>query len=107
MEPGWVQNPAIIRIDPTSGNRTILSDVDTPTEEDLSRTETEGDETLTDPGPTWLIPQGVAVEPDGQIAVTDSGRRALIRVDPMTGRREAFSGPGPTLTAAEWGCGLS
>ena len=29
-EPDWVQNPAIIRIDPTSGSRTILSDVDIP-----------------------------------------------------------------------------
>ena len=66
VESDWVQNPAIIRIDPTSGNRTILSDVNTPTKEDLSHAETEGDETLTDPGPTWLIPQGVAVEPDGQ-----------------------------------------
>ena len=97
VEPDWVQNPAIIRIDPTSGNRTILSDVNTPTKEDLSHAETEGDETLTDPGPTWLIPQGVAVEPDGQIAVTDAGRGALIRVDPVTGRRHAFSGSGPSL----------
>jgi YVTN family beta-propeller protein len=96
-EPDWVQNPAIIRIDPTSGSRTILSDVDIPTEEDLSREETEDDEALTTPGPTWLIPQGIAVEPDGQIAVTDAGRGALIRVDPVTGRRHAFSGSGPSL----------
>ena len=81
VEPDWVQRPAVIRIDPASGNRTIL----------------EGDETLTDPGPTWLIPQGVAIEPDGQIAVTDAGREALIRVDPVTGRRQAFAGSGPSL----------
>ena len=97
VEPDWVRNPAIIRIDPTSGNRTILSDVHTPTRADLSGAETEGDETLTDPGPTWLIPQGLTIEPDGQIAVTDAGRRTLIRVDPVTGRRQAFAGSGPSL----------
>lgn len=96
-EPDRVQNPAIIRIDPISGRRTILSDVAIPTEEDLLNEETEGDETLANPGPAWLIPQGVTVAPDGRIAVTDFGRRALIRVDPMTGRRQAFSGAGPLL----------
>ncbi len=93
-EPDWVQNPALIWIDPVSGRRTILSDMDVPTEEDLINEETEGDETQTNPGPTWLIPQGVAVEPDGQIAVTDFGRKALIRVDPVTGRRQALSRAG-------------
>ncbi len=97
VEPDWVRNPAIIRIDPNSGNRTILSDVHTPTRADLSGAETEGDQTLTDPGPTWLIPQGLTIEPDGQIAVTDAGREALIRVDPVTGRRQAFAGSGPSL----------
>ena len=92
-----MRNPAIIRIDPNSGNRTILSDVNTPTRADLSGAETEGDETLTDPGPTWLIPQGLTIEPNGQIAVTDAGRDSLIRVDPVTGRRQAFAGSGPSL----------
>lgn len=98
VEPDWVRNPAIIRIDPNSGNRTILSDVNTPTRADLSGAETEGDQTLTDPGPTWLIPQGLTIEPNGQIAVTDAGRKALIRVDPVTGRRQAVAGSGPSLT---------
>ena len=98
VEPDWVRNPAIIRIDPASGNRTILSDVNTPTRADLSGAETEGDQTLTDPGPTWLIPQGLTIEPNGQIAVTDAGRRTLIRVDPVTGRRQALAGSGPSLT---------
>ncbi|MCE2486323.1 MAG: beta-propeller fold lactonase family protein [Desulfurellaceae bacterium] len=97
VEPDRVQHPAIIRIDPNSGNRTILSDVHTPTRQDLSGAETEGDETLTDPGPTWLIPQGLTIEPNGQIAVTDAGREALIRVDPVTGRRQAFAGSGSSL----------
>ncbi len=94
VQPDWVQNPAIIRIDPVSGRRTIVSDVNVPTEEDLRNTQTGGDEAQTNPGPTWLIPQGVTVEPDGQIAVTDFGRGALIRVDPVTGRRHAVSGAG-------------
>lgn len=89
-QPDWVQNPALIRIDPVSGSRTIVSDVNVPTEEDLS-------DAQTDPGPTWLIPQGVTVEPDGQIAVTDFGLQALVRVDPVTGRRQVVSRTGPAF----------
>ena len=75
------QLPAVIRVDPNTGNRTIVSDANTtiPAEDGLV-------------GPDWVVPQGVTVEADGQLAVTDPGRFSVYRVDPDTGKRTFVSG---------------
>ena len=84
------QLPAVIRVDPNTGNRTIVSDANTtiPAEDGLV-------------GPDWVVPQGVTVEADGQLAVTDPGRFSVYRVDPNTGKRTFVSGTsslsGPAL----------
>lgn len=84
-----VQFPSIIRVDPLTGDRTVLSDATTVVPDDPDTPDVE------DAGPNWVIPQGVVVEDDGRLAVTDSGRISVLRVDPMTGQREVFSGPNP------------
>ena len=84
-----VQFPSILRVDPLTGDRTVLSDAATVVPDDPDTAEVE------DAGRNWVIPQGVAVEDDGQLAVTDSGRISVLRVDPTTGQREVFSGPNP------------
>ena len=78
------QLPAVIRVDPNTGNRTIVSDANTtiPAE--------DGTDTLV--GSDWVVPQGVTVEADGQLAVTDPGRFSVYRVDPDTGERTFVSG---------------
>ena len=87
------QLPAVIRVDPNTGNRTIVSDANTtiPAE--------DGTDTLV--GSDWVVPQGVTVKADGQLAVTDPGRFSVYRVDPDTGERTFVSGTsslsGPAL----------
>jgi len=76
---------AIIRVDATTGDRTILSDA------------THGN------GPNFGSPSGVAVEADGNILASDANR--VIRVDPVTGDRtiisDATHGSGPNFIATE------
>jgi sugar lactone lactonase YvrE len=71
--------PSIIRIDPTTGARTLVS----------SNTAPAG-------GPDLVHPWGLAIEADGSILVADStafpqGNGGLIRVDPVTGTRSVLS----------------
>lgn len=72
---------AVLRVDPVTGNRSIVSDADTGS------------------GPPFLIPMGIAIEANGQLVVTDVGWDAVFRVDPVTGDRtlaaDAFKGTGP------------
>ena len=76
---------AVLRVDPSSGNRTIISDA------------THG------MGPRFQIPVQVAVASDGALIVTDSllGLQAVLRVDPSNGNRtiisDATQGMGPPL----------
>ncbi len=74
---------AVFRVDPATGNRTILSDDDTGT------------------GATFDNPNGVAVEANGSVVVTDYGIDAVVRVDAPTGDRTIVSdddhGLGPTF----------
>ena len=84
-----VQFPSIIRVDPTTGDRTVLSDANTDVPDDPDTPDVE------EAGPNWVVPQGIAVEDDGRLAVTDSGRISVLRVDPTTGQREVFSGSNP------------
>ena len=83
-----VQLPAVIRVDPNTGNRTIVSDANTVISEDG---------TDFPAGSNWVVPQGVTVEADGRLAVTDPGRVSVHRVDPATGERTFASG-GTSLT---------
>jgi hypothetical protein len=64
---------AVVRVDPTSGDRTIVSDDNTGA------------------GPQFVEPWGVALESDGQILVADDVLEAVVRVDPTTGDRTIVS----------------
>jgi hypothetical protein len=67
----------LLRIDPVSGNRTILSDFDDPSQ-----------------GPVGAFLYGAAVQRSGYIfviATNLTGSDNLYRVDPRTGRRVVFS----------------
>jgi sugar lactone lactonase YvrE len=72
---------AVFRVDPVTGNRTIISDATTGT------------------GPALDFPFRIAVEPDGNLLVSNNGTGALIRIDPLSGDRtviaDAISGSGP------------
>ena len=77
----------LVVVDPTTGNRTILSD------------------NTTGSGPAFTLPEGVAVEPDGDILVADlyggpQGDAAVFRVDPATGNRTIVSSSGGVGTGA-------
>jgi sugar lactone lactonase YvrE len=77
LDPGRV-----VRVDPTSGARTIVSGTTTGT------------------GPIFHRLTGIAVEPTGQIVVVETDR--VLRVDPGSGARtivsDATTGSGPPLS---------
>ena len=58
---------AVVRVDPLSGDRTIISD------------DSIGG------GPGFISPRGIAVETDGTLVVTDQGLEVVVRVDPGSG----------------------
>ena len=64
---------AVVRIDPTTGNRTVVS-----------KASVGG-------GPNFSDVRGVAVESTGDILVVDIGLEAVLRVDPCTGDRTIVS----------------
>jgi len=72
---------AVVRVDPVSGDRTIISD------------DSIGS------GPGFEAPFGIAVEADGSLVVVDEGLHAVVRVDPVSGDRTIISddsiGSGP------------
>jgi serine/threonine-protein kinase len=72
---------AVVRVDPVSGDRTIISDASTGS------------------GPGFDTPNGIAVEADGSLVVVDFGLEAVVRVDPVSGDRTIISdasiGSGP------------
>jgi hypothetical protein len=74
-----VHTPAVIRVDPSTGVRTLVSSNSAPAG-----------------GPDLVAPYGIAVEADGNILVADpgafaSGNGGIIRVDPVTGARTILS----------------
>jgi streptogramin lyase len=76
---------AVFRVDPVTGDRTIVSDANTGS------------------GPAFeRLYGGIAVEADGNVVVT-AGAGAVIRVDPVTGDRtivsDADTGSGPAFGA--------
>ena len=74
---------AVFRVDPISGDRTILSDASTGS------------------GPVFGSPIGIAIEADGSLVVTDFDLDAVFRVDPVSGDRtilsDASNGSGPNF----------
>ena len=69
----------VVRIDPSTGARTLVSANDAPAG-----------------APEFVEPVGIALEPDGDILVADSGALggAVIRVDPVSGARTTLSANG-------------
>ena len=74
---------AVLRVDPVSGNRTVVSDAGTGS------------------GPILLEPVDIEVGSDGQLVVVDESLGAVLRVDPVSGDRtvvsDAGTGSGPIL----------
>ena len=64
---------SLYRVDPKSGDRTVLS------------SSSRGS------GPVFVNPHNVAVDNDGGILVFDDGMRALLHVDPSSGDRKVIS----------------
>jgi hypothetical protein len=72
---------ALFRVNPSNGNRTILSGC-----EQLECTLVAGT------GTNFSIPIGLALDGGGEILVGDYGMGAIFRVDPNSGDRVVFSG---------------
>jgi sugar lactone lactonase YvrE len=76
---------AVVRVEPVSGNRTIVSN------------DTTGS------GPPFEFPQDIAAEASGTLVVTDQGLRAVVRVEPVSGNRTIVSsdttGTGPPFVS--------
>lgn len=68
--------PAVVRIDITNGNRSILSGV------------------CVGSGPELMDPRGIDVLEDGTIAVANAAANTTLRIDPITGDRTVLSGDG-------------
>ena len=79
---------AVVRVDPTTGDRTIISrGIDPNDVYDMVGS-----------GPAFAAPSGIAVEADGSLVVVDSNLRAVVRVDLTTdnmGNRTIISGIDP------------
>jgi streptogramin lyase len=77
---------SVVRINPFTGDRTIISNATTGS------------------GPVLQDPWDIAVEADGQLLVVDAALPAVIRVDPSTGNRtivsDATTGRGPQLAGS-------
>jgi sugar lactone lactonase YvrE len=85
-----VRVPSIVRIDPATGTRTLVSSNTSPAA-----------------GPDLGSPNGLAVEADGGIVVADAAafpqtRGGLIRVDPVTGARTTLSRNGSPAGGAQF-----
>ena len=66
----------LIRVDPATGDRTIVS---------------------AGAGPELVSPKGVALERNGTLVVVDSFEGSVVRVDPLTGNLTTISGGWPAL----------
>jgi DNA-binding beta-propeller fold protein YncE len=60
---------AVVRVNPISGNRTVVSNASTGS------------------GTGFVAPWGIAVEADGSLVVVDYGLEAVVRVNPISGNR--------------------
>jgi streptogramin lyase len=78
---------AIVRIDPATGNREIVSGCPAIDVITLACTSP-----LIGSGPALFFPLGIAVETDGQLVTVDAALGAALRIDPVTGNRRTVSG---------------
>ncbi len=74
FDPGTGSDEYVVRVDPATGNRTILSGP------------------MIGTGPVLLQQTGLARAADGTIYVGDANLEAVISIDPLTGNRTVFSG---------------
>ena len=83
--PRWGRWSSIFRIDPVTGDRTIVSD------------DTTGS------GPGLWYPSDLVVEADSSIVALDLWRKAVVRIDPISGDRTIVSddttGSGPVFSS--------
>jgi streptogramin lyase len=63
----------VARVDPVSGDRTVVSDA------------------MNGSGPALSFPAAIAVEASGSLVVSDAGLKAVMRVNPVTGDRTVVS----------------
>ena len=69
----------VMRLDPLSGDRTIVSGCVDPAVFPCSTTRGLG--------PPFLDAEAIAVEGDGQLVIVDRALQAVVRVDPISGNR--------------------
>jgi hypothetical protein len=74
---------ALFRVDPTSGDRTVLSGCTQRSCRPVS---------IAGTGTNFSVPAGLALDGSGEILVADYGMGAIFRVDPNSGDRIVFSG---------------
>jgi hypothetical protein len=73
---------AIVRVDPGTGDRTLLSDASAPGGGQVGA------------GPAFTDPYDLDIDPNGRILVIDASLWQLFEVDPVSGDRTLFSGGG-------------
>ncbi len=101
---------SLIRVSPTTGDRSVLSGCLAVDDEDNCVGGIKGN------GPMFNYPQRVAVEAEGTLVVADFNNSAIFRVDPITGDRRiigipdgfnpediAIENDGTLLVAVEYG----
>jgi len=72
---------AVVRVNPQTGDRTVISGC-----VDLGCTDRRGN------GARFAGRRSIAIAPDGSLAVTDTRRRGVLRIDPDTGDRTVITG---------------
>jgi hypothetical protein len=74
-----VDGPAVVRVNPVTGDRTAVSRFDRETNMNIGN------------GPLLVSLEDIAVEADGSLIVVDTALAAVVRVDPLTGDRTIIS----------------
>ena len=83
---------AVVRVDPTTGNRTIVSGCTIVPDGPCPDGPPLVPDNLVGSGPEFGNPVAIAIEASGQGLVVDSFLGAVVRVDPTTGNRTVVSG---------------
>jgi streptogramin lyase len=81
---------AVLRVDPVTGERVLVSGVDIDTDPDT-------EDPVIGRGPTLVFPRGLVASAHGPLLVLDaggSGFEAIMQVDPVSGDRTLLSGRG-------------
>lgn len=97
-----IELQALFRVNPETGDRTIISGSDLtgqcravgdPFACCIGRAAGDGVPPCANKGagPNLIAPAGVAIEADGEILAADRDRRAMFRIDPVTGSRTYLS----------------